>query len=72
MEKRSATALSTNLQKAVQWIGRIMKDHPAAQRHQVVNEAQLRFDLTPAESDFLNHNFKDQDRGSVQPQDQNC
>lgn len=59
MEKRPAASLSTNLQKAVQWIGTIMKDHPAAQRNQVINEAQLRFDLTPAESEFLDHNFKE-------------
>ncbi|MDU9050604.1 MAG: hypothetical protein Q3M30_17290 [Candidatus Electrothrix sp. Rat3] len=59
MERRPAAVLSTNLQKAVQWIGTIVKDHPAAQRNQVVNEAQLRFDLTPAESEFLNHNFKE-------------
>ena len=59
MEKCPAASLSTNLQKAVQWIGRIMKEHPAAQRNQVINEAQLRFDLTPAESEFLEHNFKE-------------
>ena len=59
MGKRPAASLSTNLQKAVQWIGTIMKDHPVAQRNQVINEAQLRFDLTPAESAFLNHHFKE-------------
>ncbi|MCI5123677.1 MAG: hypothetical protein D3925_04170 [Candidatus Electrothrix sp. AR5] len=59
MGERHTAALSTNLQKAVLWIGRIMKDHPAAQRNQVINDAQLRFDLTPAESEFLNHNFMD-------------
>ncbi|MCW5214689.1 hypothetical protein VU13_05250 [Desulfobulbus sp. US5] len=50
--------MSTNLQKAVQWVGGIMQEHPEKQRNQVVNDAQLRFDLTPAESEFLNHNFK--------------
>jgi len=59
MGERHSAALSTNLQKAVLWIGRIMKEHPAAQRNQVIKEAQLRFDLTPAESEFLDHNFKE-------------
>lgn len=59
MGKRSAAALSTNLQKAVRWIGEVMQEQPDTQRNQVVNDAQLRFDLTPAESEFLNQNFKD-------------
>ncbi|MCI5143216.1 MAG: hypothetical protein D3909_16125 [Candidatus Electrothrix sp. ATG1] len=59
MGERPAAALSTNLQKAVRWIGEIMREHPEKDRNQVINEAQLRFDLTPAESEFLNHNFKE-------------
>jgi hypothetical protein len=59
MGERHSAALSTNLQKAVQWVGDIMLEHPEKQRNQVVNDAQLRFDLTPAESEFLNHNFKE-------------
>ncbi|WPD24329.1 MAG: hypothetical protein SD837_07145 [Candidatus Electrothrix scaldis] len=63
MGKRSIAALSSNLQKAVKWIGEIMKECPNAQRNQVINDAQLRFDLTPTESEFLNHNFKDLESG---------
>lgn len=59
MAKKPVAALSSNLQKAVQWIGRTMQAQPAAQRNQVINDAQLRFDLTPAECEFLNHNFKE-------------
>ena len=59
MEKRHTVALSTNLQKAVQWIGKFVQEHPEKARNQVINDAQLRFDLTPAESEFLNHNFKE-------------
>ena len=59
MRKCPAATLSTNLQKAVQWIGTIMKENRTAQRNQVINDAQLRFDLTPAECEFLNHNFKE-------------
>ncbi|MGB5687342.1 MAG: hypothetical protein WBM35_16150 [Candidatus Electrothrix sp.] len=64
MEKHPTAALSSNLQKAVQWIGETMRDHPIKQRNQVVNDAQLRFDLTPAESEFLSHNFKELAAGS--------
>ena len=64
MEKHPTAALSSNLQKAVQWIGETMRDHPITQRNQVINDAQLRFDLTPAESEFLSHNFKELAAGS--------
>ncbi len=59
MAKTNVVTLSTNLQKAVGWIGEVMQDHPEKQRNQVISEAQLRFDLTPAECEFLNHNFKE-------------
>ncbi|MCW5211917.1 hypothetical protein VU04_03295 [Desulfobulbus sp. TB] len=61
MKKCPTLALSTNLQKAVQWIGEVMQGIPATQykqRNQVINEAQFRFDLTPAECEFLHQNFK--------------
>jgi hypothetical protein len=50
---------STNLQKAVAWIGETLHQHPDKQRAKVLAEAGLRFDLTPAECDFLKRNFKD-------------
>ncbi len=57
MKEKPAAALSTNLQKAVGWIGETMLDHPEKQRSKVISDAQLRFDLTPAECEFLTHNF---------------
>jgi hypothetical protein len=50
---------STSLQKAVAWLGETMQQHPEKQRGKVLAEAELRFDLTPAECEFLNHNFKE-------------
>lgn len=50
---------STSLQKAVAWIGETMRQHPEKQRSKVIAEAELRFDLTPAECEFLNRNFKE-------------
>lgn len=50
---------STSLQKAVAWIGETMRQHPDKQRGKVLAEAELRFDLTPAECEFLKRNFKE-------------
>uniref|UniRef100_UPI0040570F59 hypothetical protein n=1 Tax=Candidatus Electronema sp. TaxID=2698783 RepID=UPI0040570F59 len=52
---------STSLQKAVAWIGETMRQHPEKQRGKVIAEVGLRFDLTPAECEFLNRNFKEAD-----------
>ena len=57
MEKATGMTLSTNLQKAVIWVGEIMAQHPEKQRSKIIEEAQLRFDLTPMESEFLHNNF---------------
>ena len=59
MTKRPTAALASNLQNAVQWIGKTMKNRPETERNQVINDAEFRFDLTPAECEFLNHNFKE-------------
>jgi hypothetical protein len=52
---------STNLQKAVAWIGETMQQHPDKQRAKVLAEAELRFDLTPAECEFLRRHFRQAD-----------
>ncbi|CAK8719750.1 hypothetical protein GCAAIG_09260 [Candidatus Electronema halotolerans] len=48
---------STNLQKAVAWISGTMQQHPDKQRAKVTAAAELRFDLTPAECEFLRRHF---------------
>ncbi len=53
---------STNLQKAVAWIGETMRQHPDKQRDKVIAEAELRFDLTPLECEFLSRHFSYIDR----------
>ncbi len=50
---------SANLKKAIKWLGEIMQQHPEKQRDKVIQEAELRFDLTPAECEFVNANFKE-------------
>ncbi len=54
--------VSTNLQKAVAWISEIMQQHPDKQRAKVITEAELRFDLTPVECEFLCRHFHETDR----------
>jgi hypothetical protein len=56
---------STNLQKAVAWLGETLRLRPDRPRGTVIAEAGLRFDLTPAECGFLKRNF--QDDGCGQP-----
>jgi hypothetical protein len=52
---------STNLQKAVAWIGETMSQQPDKQRAKVIAAAELRFDLTLAECEFLHRHFRQTD-----------
>ncbi len=54
---KTAASSSTNLQKAVNWLSEVVQDHPEKERKVVLKEAQIRFDLTPAESTFLSEKF---------------
>jgi len=56
---------SAGLKKAICWLSEVTKQHPEKKRDIILNEAELRFDLTPAECEFLNSNFKDVVSGSV-------
>jgi hypothetical protein len=57
MGNANVVTSSTNLQKAVCWIGEIMQEHPEKERKQVLKDAQMRFDLNPVECEFLTKNF---------------
>lgn len=57
-ETDSLQGFSTNLKKAIRWISETVQDHPEKTRDSIITEAELRFDLTPRECDFLNSNFK--------------
>ncbi|MCL1981409.1 MAG: hypothetical protein FWG62_10100 [Proteobacteria bacterium] len=48
---------STKLKKALIWMGETFQNYPEKQRQAVVQEATLRFDLTPAECEFLDQHF---------------
>ena len=44
---------SASFKKALLWVAEIMQNQPERDRFSVLQEAQLRFDLTPPECDFL-------------------
>lgn len=41
------------IKQAVTWIDDQLRDNPAADRVKLVDEASMRFDLTPLDADFL-------------------
>ncbi|MDR2551050.1 MAG: hypothetical protein LBD10_12715 [Desulfobulbus sp.] len=55
---------SDKLKKALIWMGETLRDHPEKQRQAVVREAAFRFDLTPAECEFLDQHFSAPEAGS--------
>jgi len=58
LQKKSAA-----LKKAIRWISETVQEHPEKAREQILREAQLRFDLSPAECEFLDANFTDMAAG---------
>jgi len=48
---------SANLKKALLWMAETLQSHPEKKRHVILQEAELRFDLTPLECDFLDKHF---------------
>jgi len=50
---------SEKLRQAVRWISDETQEHPEKKRKDILREAELRFDLTPAECKFLDEKFGD-------------
>ena len=48
-----------NLRKAVKWIVEEKKAGSSKSRQQLIEEACLNFNLTPAEAEFLSRSYKD-------------
>ena len=47
------------IRKTVRWISETVKEHPDKSRKEVLQEAEIKFDLSPKECAFLNANFGD-------------
>ena len=50
---------SAKMKKAILWMAEMLRDQPEKQRHRIIAEAELRFDLTPLECAFLDSHFSD-------------
>ena len=50
------------IRKAVKWISDMRSDKPTADSRKLLDEACLKFDLTPLEAEFLAKWVKEQDR----------
>lgn len=45
------------LKKALKWLSDTTHEHPDKKREAILREAESRFDLSPAECEFLDSNF---------------
>ncbi|OGQ86593.1 MAG: hypothetical protein A2512_11005 [Deltaproteobacteria bacterium RIFOXYD12_FULL_56_24] len=48
---------SDKVKKALCWMGGELLNNPRKKRATVIREAEIRFDLSPAECEFLSKNF---------------
>ena len=50
---------SDSIRSALKWLSQKRQDEPGTPRMKLIEEAALRFDLTPLEADFLSANWKE-------------
>jgi hypothetical protein len=46
------------MKKTVCWISEMIQAHPEKTRQQIISEAEIRFDLSPKECDFIDRNLR--------------
>jgi len=46
------------MKKALSCIGDMIKDHPEKSRTRIISEAEIRFDLSPKECDFIDRKLR--------------
>lgn len=56
-EQSPITAQSNKVKKALIWLSETLQEHPDKKRSSILEEATIRFDLTPAECEFVQKNF---------------
>ena len=47
------------LRKAIKWLGEMAQSDSGQTRRQLLEQAEIRFNLSPRECEFLNENFAD-------------
>lgn len=50
---------SDKMKKALHWMSEELLNSPQKKRDMVIKEAEIRFDLSPAECEFLSKNFSE-------------
>jgi len=60
-ETDAVTPEGERIRKAVRWICETMADQPERDRTAIIREAELRFDLTPRESEFVHAKLRSRD-----------
>ena len=48
------------MKKTLCWISEMLKTHPEKNRQQIISEAEIRFDLSPKECDFVDRKLRDE------------
>ena len=51
------------MKKTLSWISEMLKAHPEKNRQQIISEAEIRFDLSPKECDFIDRKIRDDASG---------
>jgi len=46
------------MKKTLSWISEMIKAHPEKSRQQIISEAEIRFDLSPKECDFIDRKLR--------------
>ena len=49
---------SDKMKKTLCWISEMIKEHPEKNRQQIIREAEMRFDLSPKECDFIDRKLR--------------
>lgn len=51
------------MKKTLCWISEMVQAHPEKSRQQIISEAEIRFDLSPKECDFIDRNLQEEISG---------
>ncbi len=60
MSDRGIQPEGEKIRKAVHWLCEELKLHPEKSRKKILAEAELRFDLSPLECDFINKKLSEE------------
>ncbi len=57
MESQQLIDEQKRLKRAIEWISEMVKEHPEKARKEIVQEAEIKFDLSPKDCEFLQKEF---------------